>query len=144
MRTTDGYKIPDEHLKYIKQTVDPNYNIISIQRINNNEIDNISDKFSNDILENILKNDKLKSIIDDHLLADIENSGNITNAFNEILNSNLQDIINNKNINEENIKNISDQIMKKKEFDKPKVLNMNNIPNDNYNDTKSDISISPV
>lgn len=39
MRTTDGYKIPDEHLKYIKLTVDPNYNIISIQRINNNEID---------------------------------------------------------------------------------------------------------
>jgi hypothetical protein len=39
MRTTDGYKIPDEHLKYIKLTVDPNYNIISIQRINNSEID---------------------------------------------------------------------------------------------------------
>ena len=39
MRTTDGYKIPDEHLKYIKQSVDPNYNIISIQRITNNDID---------------------------------------------------------------------------------------------------------
>ena len=39
MRTTDGYKIPDEHLKYIKLTVDPNYNIISIQRITNTDID---------------------------------------------------------------------------------------------------------
>lgn len=39
MRTTDGYKIPDEHLKYIKQTVDPNYNITSIQRITNSDID---------------------------------------------------------------------------------------------------------
>jgi len=39
MRTRDEYKIPDEHLKYIKLTVDPNYNIISIQRITNSEID---------------------------------------------------------------------------------------------------------
>ena len=109
---------------------------------NNSEIDNISDKLSNDILENILKNDKLKSIVDDGLISNIENSENITKAFNEILNSNLQDIIKNKNINEENIKNIAEQIVKKKEFDQPKILNMNNIPNDN--DNKSDISISPV
>jgi hypothetical protein len=113
-----------------------------LKKITDNEIDNISDKLSNDILENILKNDKLKNIVDDGLISDIENSGNITNAFNEILNSNLQDIIKNKNINEENIKNISDQILKKKEFDKPKILNMNDIPNDN--DTKLDESISPV
>jgi hypothetical protein len=39
MRTTDGYKIPDEHLKYIKKNLDTNYNITSIQRITNNEID---------------------------------------------------------------------------------------------------------
>ena len=119
-----------------------NINNNEIDNINNNEIDNISDKLSNNILENILKNDKLKNIIENGLISNIENSGNITNAFNEILNNNLENIIKNKNINEENLKNISQQIMKKKEFDKPKILNMNNIPNDN--DNKLDESISPV
>ena len=101
----------------------------------------ISDNISDQILNNMFKNNEIKTVIENEFTNNNLESGNkFKDIFNVILQDNLKNII--ENINDDKIKELSNDIINKKNQDEIKVLNTSDIPN--VDDFKNIEEISPI